>query len=104
MLLFNCPGWMYTWKGPFEIVDGKQRIHAIVEFFKGKFKAHGYFFHEFAPYIIGDITRRRVRFNINNLQTRAEVLKWYLELNSGGTPHTKEELDKVKSLLEKEKE
>jgi hypothetical protein len=27
------------------------------------------------------------------------VLQWYLELNSGGTPHTKEELDKVKKML-----
>lgn len=40
-----------------------------------------------------------IRVNINNLQTRKEVLQWYIEFNSGGTVHTKEEIDRVKELL-----
>ena len=42
--------------------------------------------------------------NINNLQTRKEVLQWYIELNSGGTVHTDAEIDRVKKLLRKEDE
>jgi len=41
-----------------------------------------------------------LKMNINGLQTRKELLTWYLDLNDGGTVHTKEELDKVKEMLE----
>ena len=40
--------------------------------------------------------------NINELKTRKEVLKWYIEMNEGGTPHTEEEIKRVKRLLESE--
>ena len=39
--------------------------------------------------------------HINDLQSEKDVLQWYLEMNSGGTPHTQEELDRVKLLLQK---
>ena len=38
--------------------------------------------------------------NVNDLQTKEEVLKWYLQVNDGGTPHSKEEIDKVKQMIE----
>jgi O-glycosyl hydrolase len=38
--------------------------------------------------------------NINNLQTEAEVLQWYIDLNAGGTPHTNNEIKRVKHMLE----
>lgn len=41
------------------------------------------------------------RVYINELETRAEVLQWYLEVNSG-TPHSEDELSRVKKLLEME--
>jgi hypothetical protein len=43
------------------------------------------------------------RISVNTLQTRTEVLQWYLMLNTGGTPHTKDEIDKVKKMLAAEK-
>ena len=36
---------------------------------------------------------------MNNLATMEEVYKWYIELNSAGTPHTEEELNKVRAML-----
>jgi len=42
------------------------------------------------------------KLNVNTLQSREEVLKWCLEMNSGGTPHPQEELDRVRDLLENE--
>lgn len=45
----------------------------------------------------------RVRqWSVNELRTRAEVLRWYLQLNSGGVVHTEEELARVRALLEAE--
>lgn len=46
--------------------------------------------------------RQGFKINVNNLLTRREVLQWYVEFNSGGTPHTTEELDRVRALLRKE--
>jgi hypothetical protein len=33
------------------------------------------------------------------LKTKQEVLQWYIELNEGGTPHTEEEINRVKELI-----
>ena len=43
-----------------------------------------------------------IKFTVNNLTTRKEVLKWYLELNSNGTPHTEQEINRVKELYSNE--
>jgi hypothetical protein len=110
-LLFNCPGWnsCLTNIGPYELVDGKQRLEAVRKFMRNDlfvfcdgtvlgnktplsrtdFAGHFRFYHSF-------------RWNVNDLPTRSDVLKWYLDLNSGGTVHTKEDLEKVRALLKKE--
>ena len=43
-----------------------------------------------------------IDFRINDLKTRKEVLGWYIEMNSGGTPHKKEEIEKVELMLKTE--
>ena len=42
-------------------------------------------------------------FITNDLETRAEVLQWYIDHKAGGIAHTDEEINKVKILLENEK-
>ena len=32
-------------------------------------------------------------------ETEREVLQWYVDMNAGGTPHTTEEIDRVKKLI-----
>lgn len=43
-----------------------------------------------------------LKFNVNDLQTRTEVLRWYIEMNSGGVVHSDEEIERVKELLRQE--
>ena len=43
-----------------------------------------------------------MRLNINSLKSKKDVLKWYLQINDGGTPHTKEEIERVKKLYNEE--
>ena len=99
---FNCPGWMDgTYIGPFEIVDGKQRINAVLDYMRGKVTIfNGLTAHDFEDK--PDILVARFRFHVNHLESRAEVLRWYLALNTGGTIHTPEEIARVRALLEKE--
>ena len=48
------------------------------------------------------LRRVEMRLNINGLKSKKDVLKWYLQINDGGIPHTKEEIERVKKLYEKE--
>jgi hypothetical protein len=85
----------------FVCVDGLQRATSIKRFVKGEIKIFGLYYNEFEG---SARMAQGVKININDLKTKKEVLQWYIEFNSGGTVHTKEEIDRVKELLEKEKE
>ncbi len=107
ILRFNCVGWMQDWRGPFVLVDGKQRLEAALAFmdnrvavFADRFNQEGYRLCDFEDKL-GSFDPNFVCM-VNNLNTREKVLKWYLEINSGGVVHTDEELDKVRKLLKQE--
>ena len=97
-LYFNQPGWMADFSGPFVCVDGLQRITAIRRFMNNEIKAFGQYYREFG----GRINRMEhcMVVHVNNLQTKREVLQWYIEMNEGGTPHSKEEIARVKAMME----
>ena len=101
-IYFNCVGWESgNYTGPFELVDGKQRLTAVLKFLHNELPVFGSYFKEFTDEV--RMVRTDFIFHINSLDTRKEVLQWYLDLNSGGVVHTSEELLKVKELLSKEK-
>lgn len=98
---FNCVGWMNDFRGPFVIVDGKQRLEAVRRFLRNDLPVFGgHFLKDFEDNM--RILRPDFIFIINDLSTRADVLQWYLDINAGGVAHTQEELEKVQKLLELE--
>jgi len=105
-IFFNKPDWMSfrdDSNPPMVLVDGLQRLTAVLKFLKndmGIFGGHKREDFEDKPSIV-DAT---LKFHVNNLQTRAEVLQWYLDFNSGGKVHTQDELNKVRELLKAENE
>ncbi|MDV3428798.1 MAG: DUF262 domain-containing protein [Bacillota bacterium] len=101
---FNQPGWQRDYKGEFVCVDGLQRITAMQKFLNNKIKIFGHYLNEYED---SKILLRKliIKVNINNLQTKKEVLQWYLDMNTGGTVHSEKEIDKVKNMInELEKE
>lgn len=100
VLYFNHPGWMRSFEGDFVIVDGKQRLEAIRRFIQNEIQVFGSYHREFTDSLR---IHQTMRINVNCLKTRAEVLQWYIEFNSGGTPHTDEEIERVKALLAEER-
>jgi len=109
-IYWNSPGWPSS-GDVITIVDGKQRMEAVRRFMRNDlriflrpyhlpgFSENGYRFEDFEDKLGFDT---RLKMHVNNLPTRAEVLEWYLQLNSGGVVHTEEELHKVRVLLEQE--
>lgn len=79
-------------------VDGLQRITAAKRFVNNEIPVFGSYYREF-----GDSIRRCIpnlmTVNVNDLKTKQEVLQWYIEMNSGGTPHSKEEIKRVQNML-----
>lgn len=102
VIYFNCPYYFDYTPEKYDMdmvcVDGLQRLTAIRKFLNNELKVFGYYLNEFED---AEIIRRTydIKFNINSLSTRKEVLQWYLDINTGGTIHSKEEIEKVQQLL-----
>lgn len=47
-----------------------------------------------------NITDAAMYLNVNDLKTEKEVLQWYVDMNSGGTPHTNDEIERVKKMIQ----
>ena len=99
---FNHPGWMKNWEGQMEIVDGLQRVTACLRFVDNEVKAFGNYRRDYRDRM--RIVSCRLELHVNSLPTRAQVLRWYLQLNAGGTPHTQNEIGKVRDMLAREGE
>jgi len=78
------------WHNTYELVDGKQRLNAVLGFLNNEVKAFGKYLSEYSD---AKLAMKRQTyyfdFHINNLATKREVVEWYLGLNNGGTVHTK---------------
>lgn len=107
VIFFNQPSWQHgqvtDGYDDFVCVDGLQRLTAIVRFMNNEIPAFGQLHDEFGESIRRAPNSAGLRFNVNSLQTREQVLTWYLQMNSGGTPHTAEEIGRVRGLLDAER-
>lgn len=100
-LYFNCKNWhLISNRGPYVIVDGLQRLTSVMMFLRNELPAYGHLRREFTGRM--RLVGPSFRWHVNDLKTRAEVLNWYLDFNAGGTPHTEQELDRVRKMLAKD--
>ncbi len=77
-------------------LDGLQRLTTARMFLRDEVPIFGRRFSE----IEGRMRlHMSFKFVVNELARHADVLRWYLELNGGGTPHPPSELDRVRGLL-----
>ncbi len=96
---FNHTDWERWGNKDFEMVcvDGLQRTTALLKFANSELPVFGgYLRNQLENFNTNDYM---LIISINGLRTRAEVLQWYIELNTGGTVHTEDEINRVKGLL-----
>lgn len=100
-LTFNAPGWQtHIEIGPYEIIDGKQRLEAVRKFLRNDLRVFGILFSDFTGHLR---LFHSFKWCVCSLETRAETLQLYLNINAAGTPHTEEELNRVREMLKAEK-
>jgi hydrogenase maturation factor len=93
----------YYGKYAYEILDGKQRLKTLLDFFEDRFQYKGKYF--------SDLSIREQDFfedySVSVAETRDELtreqkLRYFLKLNTNGKVMAKEQLEKVEKMLEQE--
>jgi Protein of unknown function DUF262 len=85
-----------------EVLDGKQRLSALVDFVSSRFSVRGKYWHELSKSDRYTMMNRTVQIMELNSKTfdKEKQLRLFLSVNSAGVPQTDEHLKKVASLLE----
>lgn len=86
-IYWNCTGWKDVIKNsPLQIVDGKQRLNAVLEFLNNKFKVFGHYYHGFEDKL--SLLDASFNVHVNDLIDPKDVVEWYISMNTGGSVHT----------------
>jgi hypothetical protein len=87
-----------------EIVDGKQRLSALVDFYEGRFMWRGSFFRDLHPQDQNHFEGYQVSLGeLSEDSTDEQVLRCFLRLNTSGKSQDPSHLDSVRVMLDKEK-
>lgn len=87
----------------YEILDGKQRMNALLMFFEGRYKYKGKTFQELHPLDQSHISNYGVLIaEISENMTNKQKYNYFLKLNTGGRPQSKEHLNYVYNLYKDE--
>ncbi|UJJ60618.1 DUF262 domain-containing protein [Rhodanobacter denitrificans] len=103
---FNAPAWESDPVGDLDptvqCMDGLQRLTAVRRFIAGAVRPFGLHVDQLkgSPFrVAGASSQFRFRVMVYTFQWRADLLQHYLDLNAGGTPHSREELERVRAAL-----
>lgn len=97
-IYFNGPRWPSGADVALECVDGQQRIGAALAFLDNKIKVFGHYRNEFEDDF--GFTDASFKMHVTEIADRAELVRWYIQLNTGGSIHTETDLAPAYELLE----
>jgi len=84
----------------YEILDGKQRVIAISEFYEGRYKFNGYYFNDLCQRDRNTFRHHSVSVaTVRNESIKlSDKYRYFLRLNVGGKPQDPEHIKKVETL------
>lgn len=104
---FNAPGFGTPMRvadgdiprGTIECIDGLQRLTAVRRYIAGDMKVFGD--RDVSYFEDTNFSTRRLtmKFRVFTFERRADLLRYYVHINSGGSPHTEAEISRVRGLL-----
>lgn len=86
----------------YEIIDGKQRLTAICEFYEDRFMYKGYYFSELSNMDKNKFWNHSVSYGYLTNPTKEMIYDAFIKLNTCGKPMDSKHIDKVKKLLNEE--
>lgn len=87
----------------YEIIDGKQRLTTLCEFYEDRFPYNGYFFSEISGTDKSKFEHFGITFGYLDNPTKEAILETFIKLNTCGKPMATEHLDHVRELLKEMK-
>lgn len=85
---------------PLEVLDGKQRILAILDFYEDKFEYNGYKFSDLCSKDQKYFKKYNISWGETENLSKEQILKYFIKLNTTGRVMSKKHIDKVKKMLE----
>lgn len=86
----------------YEMLDGKQRLTALVEYYTGQFTWRGKYHHELKWCDKSHFNNYTVSIAETDPLTKEQKYRYFLKLNTTGTPVDPEHMAKVTAMLQKE--
>lgn len=90
---YSCEGHLY------EIIDGKQRLTALCEFYEDRFEWRGKKFSELGFSDAHHFTGFPVVYGEVGELTQQQIYRLFIKMNTSGTPVSQEHLNKIKALI-----
>jgi len=86
----------------YEMLDGKQRLTALFEYYTGRFKYRGKYFYELCHKDKGHFKHYSVSYAESSPLTKEQKYRYFLKLNTTGIPVDINHIKKVRELWLKE--
>lgn len=98
-LPFNDPSGCH-----YEILDGKQRMQAIIEFYEGRFEYKGFKFRDMHPFDRSHLENYLVHIaEVSEGMSEKQKCQYFVKLNSYGKPQDEKHLAAVRAMAGMEK-
>ena len=83
----------------YEVIDGKQRLTTICEFYEDRFKYKGKYFSELSNKDRWKFLNHSVSYGYLETPTKEAIYSTFIKMNTCGKPMDTKHIDKVKKLL-----
>lgn len=83
----------------YEILDGKQRLTTLLDFYENRFAYKGYYFNELSARDKHTFLGAEVTIGETGELTKKQVYEYFVQLNTTGKSMDKEHLEKIKDMI-----
>jgi len=83
----------------YEVIDGKQRLTALCEFYEDRFKYKGYYYSELSHNDKHKFKEHSISYGYLINPNKKAIFETFIKLNTCGRPMVNKDIDKVKKLL-----
>lgn len=94
--------WSDERKYMYELIDGKQRLTTLIEFYEDRFEYKGLKFSQMHPSDQNHFENKQMAVIEAPELNEQEILEYFIRVNTSGRPVNPEHLDKVKNMIKKD--